>query len=567
MAAVLLLGLALPAGAGAAISASKNGATVTAAKPGLADPVSTTKPAAPTNLTATATAALGGITLTWKDNSDNETGFTISRKEGSGDWTTPFASVSSNITNYLDKSAEAGKTYTYRVRASMQTGALSYTYSDYSNEASATIPIAVSLDPPIGGEIDTTVTITTQPKNKTVEAGGTASFNVAASGGLSRTYQWQRLSSVGRFGMWQDISDNDVYSGAKTDTLKLVNIPASYDGLQYRCVVTSVGKGTETIAVTLTVTGGDDAEPEEVEEEEELEEEEEEEEEEVLTVEKPTASPKGGTFDEEQTVTLKCETEDAIIYYTTNGSAPTASSTKYTSPIKISETTTLKAIATKEDMDDSEVMSEEYVIKEKPKGSIDNFAKANTYTSGQFSDVNEDQWYGFNKQKAIANAVIYGLMKGNSTTTFNPTGNMSVAEALTVAARVHSIYMTGEENFVQGPLWYQVYVEYAIENEIITGTAFTSYTRSVTRAEMAYIFANSMPMSEFAPQNTVNSLPDVSSATKYNDEIFLLYAAGILTGSDTLGTFNPTSNINRAEAAAIISRVILPDIRESGKTF
>jgi hypothetical protein len=47
----------------------------------------------------------------------------------------------------------------------------------------------------------------------------------------------------------------------------------------------------------------------------------------------------------------------------------------------------------------------------------------------------------------------------------------------------------------------------------------------------------------------------------------LLYKAGVVAGSDDKGTFNPGNNIIRAEAAAIISRVILPDTRFSGKTF
>jgi len=200
-------------------------------------------------------------------------------------------------------------------------------------------------------------------------------------------------------------------------------------------------------------------------------------------------------------------------------------------------------------------------------GSISNFAKTKTYKSGMFTDVDENQWYGFKQGKVIASAYEYGLMQGNSANTFNPTGNITIAEAITVASRVHSIYMTGKENFTAGNPWYQPYVDYAVANGIISSGDFTNYTRSATRAEMAYIFSRSLPTAEFAAQNTVNSLPDVNTGTKYYDAILSLYKAGVVGGNDAAGTFKPNANITRAEAAAIISRVVLPTTRLSGKTY
>jgi len=199
-------------------------------------------------------------------------------------------------------------------------------------------------------------------------------------------------------------------------------------------------------------------------------------------------------------------------------------------------------------------------------GTMSNFTKAKTYKPAQFTDVNENAWYGYSDQKVIANAFEYGLMQGSGST-FNPIGNMTIAEAVTIAARVHHIYNGGDGVFTQGSPWYQVYVNYAIDKGIINSGTFSNYNKTATRAEMAYIFSRCIPTAEFVSKNTVNSLPDVSSSTPYRDAIIMLYEAGVVAGNDSIGTFNPGSNITRAEASAIISRVILPAARLSGKTF
>ncbi len=54
-------------------------------------------------------------------------------------------------------------------------------------------------------------------------------------------------------------------------------------------------------------------------------------------------------------VTMATATEDASIYYTTNGSEPTAESTAYTNPVTFAEDTTVKAIAVKKGIENSPV--------------------------------------------------------------------------------------------------------------------------------------------------------------------------------------------------------------------
>ncbi len=75
----------------------------------------------------------------------------------------------------------------------------------------------------------------------------------------------------------------------------------------------------------------------------------------------PTFSPAAGNVLSGTTVTISCATEGATIYYTTDGTTPSTSSTQGTS-VNITENCTVKAIAVKTDYNDSEVSSAAYTI-------------------------------------------------------------------------------------------------------------------------------------------------------------------------------------------------------------
>ena len=64
-----------------------------------------------------------------------------------------------------------------------------------------------------------------------------------------------------------------------------------------------------------------------------------------IVVSVPTFAPEAGTYTAAQNVTIACATEGAAIYYTLDGTTPTASSTLYENAIEITETTTINAIA------------------------------------------------------------------------------------------------------------------------------------------------------------------------------------------------------------------------------
>jgi len=78
---------------------------------------------------------------------------------------------------------------------------------------------------------------------------------------------------------------------------------------------------------------------------------------------KPTFNPVAGTYNSAQSITLSDSSAGVTIYYTTNGTSPTTSSTVYTAPIPVSTTTTVKAIAAGGGFSASSVATATYTIR------------------------------------------------------------------------------------------------------------------------------------------------------------------------------------------------------------
>ncbi len=76
----------------------------------------------------------------------------------------------------------------------------------------------------------------------------------------------------------------------------------------------------------------------------------------------PNFTPSPGSYISAQSVTLTDDTTGAVIYYTTNGTTPTHSSAVYTSPIAVSSTTTIRAIASSAGLSDSAVVNGTFTI-------------------------------------------------------------------------------------------------------------------------------------------------------------------------------------------------------------
>lgn len=82
----------------------------------------------------------------------------------------------------------------------------------------------------------------------------------------------------------------------------------------------------------------------------------------------PVITPNGGTFRGSVEVSITAQ-EGATIFYTIDGSDPTANSIKYTAPFTITQGTTVKAVAIKENCHDSEIASAKFTKRSSSGGS------------------------------------------------------------------------------------------------------------------------------------------------------------------------------------------------------
>ncbi len=78
---------------------------------------------------------------------------------------------------------------------------------------------------------------------------------------------------------------------------------------------------------------------------------------------KPTFSPPAGTYNSNQSVAISCATPGSTIRYTTDGTDPTSSSPVYSAALSITQSTTLKAKASKAGFSDSDVTTAVYTLK------------------------------------------------------------------------------------------------------------------------------------------------------------------------------------------------------------
>lgn len=191
-------------------------------------------------------------------------------------------------------------------------------------------------------------------------------------------------------------------------------------------------------------------------------------------------------------------------------------------------------------------------------GSFANFRTVAAYSDGLFQDIHADDWY----RDSVAAVYELDLMKGDQGL-FRPADNVTLAEAVTLAARLHSLFASGKAVFEATDPWYQTYVDYAVRNGILSD-ASEDWTAAASRGRFAAILAKALPTSALPAINTVadDQLPDVKMDSENAAEIYRLYRAGILAGNNKRGAYAPDTPIQRSAVAAIVSRMAYRSLRQ-----
>ena len=147
----------------------------------------------------------------------------------------------------------------------------------------------------------------------------------------------------------------------------------------------------------------------------------------------PTFSPAAGTYSSAQTVTISTATPSAKIYYTTNGSTPTTSSSVYAGPIAISATETLAAIALASGDSASTVNSAAYSIAPPTAAPITAAAAPPTFSPGGGTYASAQT---VTISTTTPSAAFYYTTDGSSPTTSSPlyAGPITVSTTETLKA-------------------------------------------------------------------------------------------------------------------------------------
>ena len=186
----------------------------------------------------------------------------------------------------------------------------------------------------------------------------------------------------------------------------------------------------------------------------------------------PRFSLDSGTYSTAQDVELLCETEEANIYYTTDGASPTLNGIKYDSPIHIEETTTIKAVAIKDGVPSAVAIATYIIIPYVPILKNPNLSFDQDVYSVDIND--KDFVTSLNKYKDYDGNVLYSSSNEKVAKVDSATGEVTVTGIGTTTITVSA---KETENFRAAKTYYNLIVN-DNENDIIIENGIFNFSNN-----------------------------------------------------------------------------------------
>ena len=289
-----------------------------------------------------------------------------------------------------------------------------------------------------------------------------------------------------------------------------------------------------------------------------------------LTVATPTFTPNGASsFTGTQSVTISCTTAGAKIYYTTDGTTPTASSTEYTTALSLTSTTTVKAIAVKTGMNDSAIATATFTkysggggggggsytpsytisVDKTENGTITVSPKSASKGDTVTITVKPDKGYELEMLKVLdKDGDALKLTEKNGKYSFKmPAGKVEVKATFIKEAEISPF------DDVSTNAYYYEAVKWAQEKGITGGIGNKLFgpNEPCTRAQIVTFLwrAAGSP----APKNTGTAFGDVKPGSFYEQAVAWAVENGI-TGGTSDGMFSPDATCTRAQSVTFLYR-------------
>jgi len=168
----------------------------------------------------------------------------------------------------------------------------------------------------------------------------------------------------------------------------------------------------------------------------------------------------------------------------------------------------------------------------------------------KFTDVEEDSWYSTYVEDLVEMGIINGFPDGS----FRPSDTLNADQFVKMTVKALGCNLGNGTSY-----WASSYIEYAEQKGLLDNSKIIDYKKPLSRGEIVCIISKALNTLNENTTIEAYGLYDLYGYTpeNYVPDVLKVYNAGIITGYLD-GTFRYEKYINRAEACAIIYKIVTP---------